>query len=50
MGDFIAVSEGLKEGDTIVSAGAFKLRNGSGVRVDNSLAPKPSTSPTPENT
>jgi membrane fusion protein (multidrug efflux system) len=50
MGDFIAVSEGLKAGDTIVSAGAFKLRNGSGVRVDNSLAPKPSTSPTPENT
>lgn len=50
MGDFIAVTEGLKAGDTVVSAGAFKLRNGASVRVDNSLAPRPSTSPTPENT
>lgn len=50
MGDFIAVTEGLNAGDTVVSAGAFKLRNGSAVRMENSLAPKPSTSPTPENT
>jgi membrane fusion protein (multidrug efflux system) len=50
MGDFIAVTEGLKAGDTVVSAGAFKLRNGSRVKVDNSLAPKPSTTPNPENT
>jgi membrane fusion protein (multidrug efflux system) len=50
VGDFIAVVEGLFEGDTVVSAGAFKLRNGSSVRVDNSLAPQPSTSPEPENT
>jgi membrane fusion protein (multidrug efflux system) len=50
VGDFIAVVEGLSEGDTVVSAGAFKLRNGSSVRVDNSLAPQPSTSPKPENT
>ncbi len=50
MGDFIAVTEGLKAGDQVVSAGAFKLRNGSRVKVDNSLAPKPSTTPNPENT
>jgi membrane fusion protein (multidrug efflux system) len=50
VGDFIAVVDGLSEGDTVVSAGAFKLRNGSSVRVDNSLAPQPSTSPKPENT
>jgi len=50
VGDFISVVEGLSEGDTVVSAGAFKLRNGSSVRVDNSLAPQPSTSPKPENT
>lgn len=49
-GDFIAVTEGLNEGDTVVSAGAFKLRNGSTVLINNSLAPKPSTSPNPENT
>jgi len=50
MGDFIAVTEGLSAGDRVVSAGAFKLRNGSLVRIDNSLAPKPSTTPNPENT
>lgn len=50
MGDFIAVTEGLKAGDKVVSAGAFKLRNGSRVRIDNALAPKPSKSPNPENT
>lgn len=49
MGDFIAVTEGLKVGDTVVSAGAFKLRNGAGIRVDNSLAPQPATAPNPEN-
>jgi membrane fusion protein (multidrug efflux system) len=49
MGDFIAVTEGLKAGDTVASAGAFKLRNGAGVNIDNSLAPNPSKAPTPEN-
>jgi membrane fusion protein (multidrug efflux system) len=49
MGDFIAVTKGLKAGDSVVSAGAFKLRNGAGVQVDNSLAPKPNKAPKPEN-
>lgn len=49
MGDFIAVTEGLKAGDTVVSAGAFKLRNGVGVNIDNSLAPQPKAAPHPEN-
>jgi len=49
MGDFIAVTEGLKAGDTVVSAGAFKLRNGVGVNIDNSLAPQPKAAPNPEN-
>jgi membrane fusion protein (multidrug efflux system) len=49
MGDFIAITEGLNEGDTVVSAGAFKLRNGSSVQVNNALAPKPELSPNPEN-
>jgi membrane fusion protein (multidrug efflux system) len=39
-GDFIAVSSGLKEGETIVSTGVFKLRNGQVVVVDNTLAPE----------
>lgn len=49
MGDYIAVTEGLKVGDTVVSAGAFKLRNGDGIQVDNSLAPQPTKTPEPEN-
>jgi len=39
-GDFIAVSSGLNDGETIVSTGVFKLRNGQAVVVDNALAPE----------
>ena len=49
VGDFVSVTEGVKEGDRVVTAGAFKLRNGVSIRVDNSLAPQPSLTPTPEN-
>ncbi|HEY5514553.1 MAG TPA: hypothetical protein VIK40_13000, partial [Geomonas sp.] len=48
-GDFVAVTSGLKEGDTVVSTGVFKLRNGQEVLVDNRLAPVFSQAPTPEN-
>lgn len=48
-GDFVAVLDGLKAGQTIVSAGAFKLRNGAPVIVDNSVKLKPELAPTPEN-
>jgi len=47
-GDFIAVSEGLQPGETVVSAGAFKLRNGSIVQVNNDMAPRPERQPRPE--
>jgi membrane fusion protein (multidrug efflux system) len=49
-GDFIAVTEGLKEGEEVVSTGVFKMRNGMSVAVDNTLAPKASLSPEPPNT
>ena len=39
-GDFIAVASGLKGGETIVSTGVFKLRNGQAIVVDNTLAPE----------
>jgi membrane fusion protein (multidrug efflux system) len=50
MGDFVAITEGLQAGDTVVSAGVFKLRNGSPVNVNNSLAPQPQLAPEPEDT
>jgi membrane fusion protein (multidrug efflux system) len=46
-GDFVAVLSGLKEGDTIVSTGVFKLRNGQTVTVDNTLSPEFKLSPKP---
>ena len=48
-GDFVAVTEGLKEGENIVSTGVFKLRNGQPAVVDNRLAPKFRENPAPEN-
>jgi membrane fusion protein (multidrug efflux system) len=48
-GDFIAVTEGLKEGEVVVSTGVFKLMNGQAVVVDNRLAPEFQKSPKPEN-
>ena len=49
-GDFVAVTQGLKPGQTVVSTGVFKLRNGMGVTVNNDLAPKPQLNPKPEDT
>jgi membrane fusion protein, multidrug efflux system len=49
LGDFVAVTGGLKEGDFVVSTGVFKLRNGQPVIINNVLAPKFRQSPTPEN-
>jgi membrane fusion protein (multidrug efflux system) len=46
-GDFIAVTDGLKEGETVVSTGVFKLRNGQPVVVDNKLAPEFRLAPKP---
>ena len=48
-GDFVAVTEGLKAGETIVSTGVFKLRNGQPVVVDNRLAPEFRLAPEPKN-
>jgi membrane fusion protein (multidrug efflux system) len=46
-GDFVAVVSGLKAGETIVSTGTFKLRNGQAVVVDNTLAPEFKLAPEP---
>ena len=50
MGDFVAVTEGLKADETVVTAGVFKLRNGAAIEVNNKLAPEPSLTPTPADT
>jgi membrane fusion protein (multidrug efflux system) len=49
-GDFVAVTQGLKPGETLVSTGVFKLRNGMAVTVNNDLAPKPELNPKPADT
>jgi len=48
-GDFVAVTSGLKDGETIVSTGVFKLHNGQSVVIDNKLAPSFQKQPRPEN-
>ncbi len=44
-GDVVAVISGLNVGETIVSSGAFKLRNGGAVAVNNALAPNAQLAP-----
>jgi membrane fusion protein (multidrug efflux system) len=46
-GDFVEVVSGLVAGETVVSGGAFKLRNGSAVAVNNALAPDVELAPRP---
>jgi len=46
-GDFVAITDGLKPNETIVSTGVFKLRNSMPVTINNDLAPKPQLNPTP---
>ncbi len=46
-GDLVAVTSGLSAGETIVSSGAFKLRNNAAVVVHNELAPNAEVAPTP---
>ncbi|HEY6006660.1 MAG TPA: efflux RND transporter periplasmic adaptor subunit [Anaeromyxobacter sp.] len=46
-GDVVAVVSGLGAGETIVSSGAFKLRNGASVVVNNALAPQAQLEPKP---
>jgi membrane fusion protein, multidrug efflux system len=49
-GDFVAVVEGLKAGQEVVTSGAFKLRNGIPVLIDNKTVKlDPQLAPHPEN-
>lgn len=46
-GDFVAVEEGLQEGEKVVSAGGFKLHKGASVVIAEGERPVPLTSPQP---
>jgi membrane fusion protein (multidrug efflux system) len=46
-GDLVAVESGLKAGETVVSNGAFKLRKGMRVILNNALAPTVELNPKP---
>lgn len=49
-GDFVAVENGLKAGEMVVTSGVFKHRPGELVTIDNTLAPKPQLQPKPNDT
>ena len=46
-GDQVAVFEGLKEGDTVVTSGQLKIQNGSLLVVNNSVQPTNNPKPKP---
>jgi membrane fusion protein (multidrug efflux system) len=46
-GDQIAIFEGIKEGDTVVTAGQMKLQNGSPLIVNNTVQPAANPAPKP---
>ncbi len=46
-GDLVEVVSGLKAGETVVGSGAFKVRNGITVAVNDALAPKAQLAPSP---
>lgn len=46
-GDQVAIVKGLKEGDQVVTSGQMKLKNGTPVKIDNSVVPANNPNPTP---
>ncbi|HEX6765001.1 MAG TPA: efflux RND transporter periplasmic adaptor subunit [Polyangiaceae bacterium] len=48
-GDYVAVLEGIKPGQEIVTAGAFKLKNGVPLAVNDKVKLDPQVEPKPEN-
>jgi membrane fusion protein (multidrug efflux system) len=47
-GDQVAVLSGLQAGEAVVTSGAFKLRNGAAVHVNNAVQPANDPAPKPE--
>ena len=49
-GDLVAIVEGVKPGEQVVTSGAFKLHNTAPVQINNDAQPTSSPSPKPANT
>jgi len=47
-GDQVAILKGVSEGATVVTSGQLKLKNGTPLRVDNSVQPLNDQNPTPQ--
>lgn len=48
-GDLVAVTDGLKPGERVVTSGLLKLRNDAEVTINNKVQPTASATPKPEN-
>jgi membrane fusion protein (multidrug efflux system) len=48
-GDFVAIQKGVQGGQQIVSGGAFKLRNGARIVIDNTVVVEAELAPHPQN-
>ncbi|HEY2514996.1 MAG TPA: efflux RND transporter periplasmic adaptor subunit [Polyangiaceae bacterium] len=48
-GDFVAILDGVTSGQEVVTGGAFKLRNGAGIVINNEIKPAAQLDPHPEN-
>jgi len=48
-GDFVEVESGLEAGQTVVTTGAFKLKNGVTVTVQHEHEPETTLTPAPPN-
>jgi len=49
-GDLVALEDGVKPGEQVVTAGVFKLRNSMPVQVNNAVLPSSDPAPHPANT
>ena len=47
-GDQVAILSGIEAGAEVVTSGAFKLRNGAAVQVNNDVQPSNDPAPKPE--
>ena len=48
-GDQVAIVKGLQQGDSVVTSGQLKLKNGAAVIIDNSVPPPNEPKPAPQN-